>query len=73
VLKDGGISLYVRSPSPSHIGGPESDAVRIRFVVELGVLDRREGSPPTSYSILIGSLSSWTRFPRALLLGRKTL
>jgi len=47
VLKDGRISLDVPIdlPRPRHIGGPEFDGLRDRFLAELGVLDPTRGLP----------------------------
>lgn len=44
VLKNDRISLERgRPPRAPHIGGPEFDTVRNRFMAELGILDRPEG------------------------------
>jgi sulfonate transport system ATP-binding protein len=47
VLKEGRISLDVEIglPRPRRIGGPEFDALRDRFMAELGVVDRGRGVP----------------------------
>jgi sulfonate transport system ATP-binding protein len=47
VLKHGQISLDVEIdlPRPRRIGGPEFDALRNRFMAELGVLDPGRGTP----------------------------
>jgi sulfonate transport system ATP-binding protein len=47
VLKEGRISLDVEIglPRPRRIGGPEFDALRDRFMAELGVVDRGGGLP----------------------------
>jgi sulfonate transport system ATP-binding protein len=49
VLKDGQISLdlTIDLPRPRRIGGPEFDALRDRFMAELGVLDPGRGLPVT--------------------------
>jgi len=48
VLKEGRISLdlTIDLPRPRHIGGPAFDALRDRFLAELGVLDRGLAAPP---------------------------
>jgi sulfonate transport system ATP-binding protein len=49
VLKEGRISLdlTIDLPRPRRIGGPEFDALRDRFMAELGVLDPGRGLPVT--------------------------
>ena len=49
VLKEGRISLDVEIDlaRPRHIGGPEFDALRDRFMAELGVFDPGRGRPTT--------------------------
>jgi sulfonate transport system ATP-binding protein len=46
VLKEGSISLdlEVGIPPPRRVGGPEFDALRDRFLDELGALDPGRGS-----------------------------